>query len=431
MYLTSLTTENVKLLADQTFSFTNPDGTPRLWTVVIGDNGLCKTTLLQLIALAASGEKLARKLVEEPSDYRNAGAPHGVARVCASFAVARGTVPGEPDREKLELSLSAEPGRADMRGAGAVAAIDEIRSRKAQGFFCVGYGVGRYLPRPGEVAIPRDALFDRVEGLFRQDHKMLGIDFYEALKKLGEAEGGERGTGNELALAYSRTLRDVLLAEDELGERLLPWLSRIDLGGKGGVERMSRLLEARRFELEVGAARIKLGPGSLSQGYQSMIAWICDLLGQAFLERGASVDPKTLEGVALLDELDLHLHPTWQRRIVPILKRAFPRLQFVVTTHSPLVLTGFEQHEIVALTMSDGRVVQRAAALPPGGLTGSELLGGFFDVPRAARPAFVEKERRYLELAARDTRSAAEEAALAQLAAELAPYWPSGPLEAA
>ena len=165
----------------------------------------------------------------------------------------------------------------------------------------------------------------------------------------------------------------------------------------------------------------------LSDGYKATIAWIADLLGHAFLDKQGDVDPAELQGIVLLDEIDLHLHPTWQRKIVPALKRAFPKLQFIVTTHSPLVLAGFEKEEIIRLRFQDGLVVQDPAGIEPGVLTASELLTNFFEVPRAGRPDLVQKERRYLELKALLERDSAQEEELKALETELQPYWSSKP----
>lgn len=51
----------------------------------------------------------------------------------------------------------------------------------------------------------------------------------------------------------------------------------------------------------------------------------------------------------LIDEIDLHLHPKWQRRVVPDLQRAFPQLQFIATTHSPFILQSLEPGEVIDL----------------------------------------------------------------------------------
>lgn len=120
----------------------------------------------------------------------------------------------------------------------------------------------------------------------------------------------------------------------------------------------------------------------------------------------------------LLDEIDLHLHPTWQRRVIPVLKHVFSNLQFIVTTHSPLVLAGFEKEEIFQLKLDeDGLVVQDPAGIEPGALTASELLTNFFEVPRAGRPELVRMERLRRFNTARDAGNAA---ALAEILLEAA-----------
>lgn len=402
MRIRELTLRNVKLLADQTFSFVRPDGSIRTWTVLLGDNGVCKTTVLQAIALASSGDKVARKLVDDAADYVRQYWPDEGAAVAASFETEGGT---------LAVQMHVKEGHHAFRGEGDAHRLDDIRDARTPGFFVVGYGTGRRLPRQGEVPVPRDPVVDRVEGLFDPNHKMLGVDFFEVLE--------DRGLGP----AYAGTLRDVLLEQDASGTPLLPWLVNVDLRGAQGIDELKKLLASRRLIVEVGALRpLSLAPHLLSQGYQSTFAWVADLLGHAFLDAGKRIDPKTLEGIVLLDEIDLHLHPTWQRRIVPILRSVFPRLQFIVTTHSPLVLTGFEADEIIGLQLEGGEVVQQTYSEEPGLQTGTELMEGFFGVPTAGRPELLVKEREALELSVKENRSPEEEARLSALQRELAPY---------
>lgn len=70
------------------------------------------------------------------------------------------------------------------------------------------------------------------------------------------------------------------------------------------------------------------------------------------------------EGIALVDELELHLHPEWQSKITGIFKQIFPKIQFFGTTHSPHVIQHALPNEIVALAREEGRVVRRE--LPSG-----------------------------------------------------------------
>ncbi|NJO00766.1 MAG: AAA family ATPase [Bacteroidia bacterium] len=65
------------------------------------------------------------------------------------------------------------------------------------------------------------------------------------------------------------------------------------------------------------------------------IAFRCAVLNPHFREEAA----RLTTGIVLVDELDLHLHPSWQKKVVSHLKSTFPKIQFIVTTHSPLILS--------------------------------------------------------------------------------------------
>ncbi|MDE0218323.1 MAG: AAA family ATPase [Spirochaetaceae bacterium] len=86
----------------------------------------------------------------------------------------------------------------------------------------------------------------------------------------------------------------------------------------------------------------------LSDGYHVFIALVADIARRAVMLNqfdGADA-PARVEGVVLVDEIDLHLHPRWQRVALPRLRNAFPRLQLVVTTHSPQVLSSVENRQV-------------------------------------------------------------------------------------
>ena len=409
MYINRLRLQNIRLLADETLSFEDgPGGKPRLWTAIVGENGLCKSTILQSIALAALGPTLATAVAQDSQRFRAAGSDDRSAVIQATF---------EDDAGVFSSRLTVHRGRHDFEGGGrhdgngprhrsgprsydepfsiheepgedylppppsrgdpdiGTDFISDVRARRTPGWFLVGYGVGRYLAAPGEVSPLRDPIVDRVRGLFDPRHKMLGLNFSRAF------------SSQRHAMRFGRTLRTVLRTAADGGE-LLPGFLSIDLKT---VETVS---------IRVGERNLHIPAGWLSDGHQAVIAWIADLLGHAMFESAASGDPAELEGIVLLDEIDLHLHPTWQRQIVSLLRRAFPRLQFVVTTHSPLVLGAFDRSEIIRLRLDGGTVVQDPAAIEPGVLTASETLTSYFSVAQAGRPDLVAKERRYRELLA-------------------------------
>ena len=422
MYLRSLSVDGVRLLADQVFKFTKTNGEARLWTVIIADNGYCKSTIQQAIALAASGPRLASELASDSTAYRRD--PNDDAGIGATFGLPkspdRAWPPKYPKSTTVGSKLVSGEGRHDFVDAEGNSrsnpVLDEVRARRLAGWFVMGFGVGRFLPKPGEVAAPTNPVADRVKGLFDPRHKMLATHFYEVFKQLEK---------QSLATHFAKQLRDILLFETKDG-KLLEWLDAVELRGKPGLKETSRLLAARRFKLKLPGRSLEVNATSLSDGYQSMVAWIADLLGHALLDAGRPMGRDELTGIVLVDEIDLHLHPTWQRRVVPILRRVFPKLQFIVTTHSPLVLGGFEAEEIIRLELKDGLIVQADSVPEPGMQSASEVLGSFFDVPRAQRQSLIDDERRYLLLHGRRKRTAAEGKELHQLQGKLSRYWANG-----
>ncbi len=89
----------------------------------------------------------------------------------------------------------------------------------------------------------------------------------------------------------------------------------------------------------------KLVINQLSSGERNLLALIGDLTRRLFLANQVG-NPLHGNGIVLIDEIDVHLHPKWQRKVVKKLREIFPNIQFVVTTHSPLVISAFEPKHI-------------------------------------------------------------------------------------
>ncbi len=95
---------------------------------------------------------------------------------------------------------------------------------------------------------------------------------------------------------------------------------------------------------------------NLSDGYRNMIATVGDIAWKAVQlnpHLGAAAPAET-PGVVMIDELDLHLHPTWQRRVMDDLRRTFPKIQFICTTHSAFLIQSARPGEVISL---DGNIV--------------------------------------------------------------------------
>lgn len=92
----------------------------------------------------------------------------------------------------------------------------------------------------------------------------------------------------------------------------------------------------------------------LSDGFRNMVAMVADIAHRTsrLNPHFAGDAPKQTQGVVLIDEIDLHLHPKWQRRVVTDLKKAFPGLQFIATTHSPFILQSLAPGQVIDLGRS-------------------------------------------------------------------------------
>lgn len=95
----------------------------------------------------------------------------------------------------------------------------------------------------------------------------------------------------------------------------------------------------------------------LSDGEKCLLAMTGDLARRLAIANPSLKDPLEGQGVVLIDEVDLHLHPQWQRMIVPSLEMTFPKCQFIVTTHSPLVLSYLQKEQV--FLVEDFRLVEK------------------------------------------------------------------------
>jgi predicted ATP-binding protein involved in virulence len=109
--------------------------------------------------------------------------------------------------------------------------------------------------------------------------------------------------------------------------------------------------DADRKEIIVGLNKEEIPFYSLSDGQRSMVSMVADIgMKAAILNPHLGEDCcKLSTGVVLIDELDLHLHPTWQRQVIEHLRTAFPCIQFVGTTHSPFIVQTLRDGELISL----------------------------------------------------------------------------------
>lgn len=456
MYVRRIHIDGMKLLRDFELDFTRA-GSPRMWTVLVGPNGLCKTSILRAIALAASGRDRANQLGQDLiSSWRDARRPgdRTVVTIKGEFGFGEfgdrcgrrypGIEPPISDqsvqtflvlvadrqvfggrscygreynrdgvaRRIVRFGESTPAGHDLLSDPGILGSwsdpVEEARALGLPHWFVAGYGVRRSLPIPRSTTPPEDLVRTRIEPLFDRG-ELIGTSFADHF------EGKQ-------ALTFARILKRALLAHQDL----LPNVQDLDLRGHGGANTADRLILSHRFDVRAGAEVVRLPATWLSHGYQAAIAWLADMVGHVLWEASAAglsidIEPADMEGLVLVDELDLHLHPRWQVGLIPALKQTFPRMQFVVTTHSPMLLAGLEADEIIILEEDPqtGDIIPRAAERPAKLMTGTEMLERYFGIDRLYPVNLAEQLRRYGDLANDPYRSEAEQQELETLRNEL------------
>jgi predicted ATP-binding protein involved in virulence len=112
----------------------------------------------------------------------------------------------------------------------------------------------------------------------------------------------------------------------------------------------SHLQVERRWDrMTIRKGREVVDIDQLSSGEKALLALVGDLARRMAMLRPDAPEPRLGRGVVLIDEVDLHLHPGWQRMLLPSLAKVFPNCQFIVTTHSPQVLSEVKPESIYLL----------------------------------------------------------------------------------
>ncbi len=156
---------------------------------------------------------------------------------------------------------------------------------------------------------------------------------------------------------------------------------------------------------------------NLSDGFRAFIGWVTDMLFHALYAGAPGQKLADLCGIVMVDEIDLHLHPRWQMKVISTVAHAFPRMQFILTSHSPLVAGSLEWMNIITLKLGKSNST-RAHRFPESihGLDADQvLLSDFFGLSTTRAPEKASKLDR-LTLKARGGDDDAARRLIAELA---------------
>lgn len=384
MFLKSLVLENFRAFERLELQFGQPGAPARPWTVLLGENGTGKSTVLKAIALLTVGSNGLADLIDQPESWIRAGA--GSCRLSGVLETAQ--------REARNVSLVIERKRDRLQvlrdNEEGLKPLDSALMFSSRSYFVAGYGAFRRLS-PAELSSNggsgiKDLRARSLASLFDPDIPLNPLESWAMDLDYRKDQGLD-------------VVRDVL-------KDLLPGFqfSHIDKESK-------QLL----FETADGLLPLK----SLSEGFQSMAAWIGDLLFRISVAFSNYDSPLSARGLLLLDELDLHLHPRLQRRLLETLRSRLPNFQVVATTHSPLTAQQARPGELFYLERGSNGVSLREFAGDPRVLLPSQLLmSDAFGLDSDESAKVEHMKSRYRELKDRE-RSPQEESEFTGLISEL------------
>jgi hypothetical protein len=335
--------------------------------LILGDNGAGKTTVLRAIAISAVGPILGSSGFA-PDHLIRAGAPDASIRGQFIFDERR-----EHRAPPKELT-----GDVQLRRTGDFEILETDYDEQSWGalfdesdlaFLVVGYGVNRRAASDDEDLTvwrrkrPRKR-FQRVASLFDDAAVLVPLASWLPNKSPRRR--------NELEQLLSTLL--------PAGALLTRQTSSDATFRMGGIDVPFR---------------------ALSDGYRSFISWVGDLIFQVDSARG-DLPLDQVGGIVLVDEIDLLLHPSWQRDVVQRIAKAFPNLQFVFTSHSPIVAGTLEPANIlVARSLENGCSELVRFDVDIHGLDSEQiLLSSYFDLVSTRAP---DKAAELYELAKRAT----------------------------
>ena len=400
MYIDTIRLENIRGFRELKFSFDRGQGQYAGWTVLTGDNGSGKSTVLKAMALLLVGASTRFRLESRLNSYRSQGPKNGIVEL-------HSTNTGTTTITTLTIHTD---GCTEVKREPIFS--ERTLEAPAVKFSC-GYGPFRRVSGHTESAS---------ELMSAQQSRCFATLFSESAS-LAESANWLRELKYKSLENRPKEKKSLELVLEVIQDEFLPnqiTVDRVDSDGLWLKDRQGNLLSW----------------ADMSDGYRAALALLTDILrhminayspddltgrddeGRLFLKPA---------GVVLIDEIDAHLHPEWQREIGFWLKRHFPNIQFIVTSHSPLICQAADPNGLFVLPEPGSDEPARA-------LTAEEyqevissrpdtiLRSPAFGLRNTRSDPVVAKRARYSLLQSRQRQLGQLTAEEQQELAELAPY---------
>ena len=366
------------------------------WQILLGDNGVGKSTILKAIAIALSGEKAApyagRFLRRDPDG--------SISK--------RGKIVLETDN-KTRYVTEIERSKDD----DAELISRTARPLEAEGWLAVGFPPLRTAswesPKGPEADLTKKSrpvaedLLPLVKGdvdprLDKLKQWIVNQDYKDS-----KSEPGNDGRGSphrELVVKLFRVIGTVT--------------EGMTLNYEGVEKGTNRIL----IKTDTGA---EIPLEGLSQGTISLIGWVGILMQRLYEVFDQDEDPTKRYALILMDEIDAHMHPAWQRTLVNHLKSIFPNAQFIATTHSPLVVSGMPIEQVTRFGKAEDNKIVLLHVEPDMTLGYSDqvLTSTLFGLETTLDDTTEKRQKRYYELFEMENLNQQQEAELENLQQDL------------
>lgn len=383
LYLSRLRLENIRCFEELEIDL-GADGQHAGWTVILGDNATGKTALLRSIAIGLCDQASAAGLITESTE--------GYIRRTKSKASILLSLRDDAPADDREYTIETNFVRTDCADGSSYESVLQETDPKPADFpwknlFVSGYGAGRGMAGTGDVS--GYSQIDAVYNMFTYSEGLQNPELVIHRLK-------ERGVEDRPILEQIASFMEIddlrMTARGILADG--PW-------GKGMPIR------------------------DLADGYRSSFSWVADLVGWALAFRPDLKTTAGIRGIVLIDEIEAHLHARWQRRVIASLRQMFPKVQFIATSHSPLVAASVGPHQADALAvlslMPGNRVEASEAGFMKGWRMDQVLASPAFRSLIDSDPVVEEMMKEASELAGKTDRSEEEDRRYRQICESLRP----------
>ena len=369
-YISKIRVDNIKCFPGNVeIDLSQPSADNPSWTLLLGNNGTGKTSLLRCIAMCLCDETGASGLLTELSG-------NIIRNGCKKAEIELQLVSAIEPTSSYKITTTFH--KTDSNTEGLKQTIKPKNGFLRTKLLACGYG----------------AAFGTI-----------GSEVYEKYRPIDAVYS---------LFNYTARLQNP--------ENALFRISQQDIELKELLARIDRLLMLPPGSTALDSSGLRVrGPwgdyvpaGALGDGYAATLAWICDLLGWSLLATRNEFDVR-VQAIVLIDEMEKHLHPSWQRKIVGLLAKEFPGVQFIASTHAPLTVIGStslsdECCQLILLQHGLEGVEIRPGLKPPRDRRADQVLTSFlFGLLSTTSDDMIQKVERYAHLKRKDSPDDQEE----------------------